>query len=40
VAEGKIDKVLLEDLIDSILYQRDYSEELKWRLYKAISIDS
>ena len=36
VAENKIDKVLLRDLIDSILYEVDYSEILKMRLIDAL----
>lgn len=36
VAENKINKFLLHDLIESILYEDDYSEELKLRLLAAI----
>lgn len=35
VAENKISKELLRDLIESILYEDDYSEELKLRLIAA-----
>ncbi|MCE7886439.1 MAG: type II toxin-antitoxin system death-on-curing family toxin [Alphaproteobacteria bacterium PRO2] len=37
VAENKIDKDLLKELIESILYEDDYSEELKLKLISAIS---
>ncbi len=36
VAENKIDKELLKELIESILYEDDYSVELKFRYMQAI----
>jgi len=35
LAASRIDKVLLHDIIDSILYEDDYSEELKLRIMEA-----
>ena len=37
IAEGKIDKNLLRSLIESLIYEDDYDEELKLRLFSAIS---
>ena len=37
IAEGKIDKDLLRSLIESLIYEDDYEEELKLRLFSAIS---
>jgi death-on-curing protein len=37
VAENKIDKDLLGDLIESLIYEEDYSEHLKLRLAIAVS---
>jgi death-on-curing protein len=39
VAENKISKELLKDLIESILYEDDYDIELKYRLLSAIVTD-
>lgn len=39
VAKGKISKELLRKLIQSILYEEDYSEELKLELASAIADD-
>jgi death on curing protein len=39
VAESKIEKDLLGDLIESLIYEEDYSESLKLRLAIAISDD-
>jgi death on curing protein len=36
VADNKIDKNLLFEIIESILYEFDYSEELKLKIYNAI----
>lgn len=36
VADNKIDKNLLFEIVESILYEFDYSEELKLKLYNAI----
>jgi len=38
VAENKIEKELLKELIESILYESDYSEELKLKLLIAITL--
>jgi len=38
VADNVIDKILLHQLIISILYEDDYSESLKLELYRAIQI--
>ncbi len=37
VAAGNIDKDLLHEIISSILYEEDYSEELKLKLIDAFS---
>ena len=37
VAAGNIDKELLHEIITSILYEDDYSEELKLKLVEAFS---
>ena len=37
IAEGKIDKDLLRSLIESLIYEDDYDEKLKLRLFLAIS---
>jgi death-on-curing protein len=37
VAAGKINKDLLEEIILSIIYEDDYSEELKLKIFEAIS---
>ena len=37
VADNKIDKELLLEIIQSIIYEYDYSEELKLKLYQALS---
>ena len=37
VAAGNIDKELLSEIITSILYEDDYSEELKLKLFNAFS---
>jgi len=37
VAAGNIDKELLLEIITSILYEEDYSEELKLKLIDAFS---
>src|SRR6056297_497663 len=37
LAAGKINKELLEEMIFSILYEEDFSEELKIKYYNAIS---
>lgn len=37
IAECKIDKNLLRSLIESLIYEDDYDEELKLRLFSAIS---
>jgi death-on-curing protein len=39
VAAGNIEKVLLHELITSILYEDDYSEELKLKLLVAFSMN-
>lgn len=36
VADNRIDKNLLFEIIQSILYQKDYSEVLKLKIYKAL----
>lgn len=36
VASNAIDKDLLHKLISSIIYEDDYSEELKLELYRAL----
>ena len=37
LAAGRIDKEFLTDIIDSIIYEEDYSEEIKLRLFESIS---
>ncbi|OYT14330.1 MAG: hypothetical protein B6I19_00570 [Bacteroidetes bacterium 4572_114] len=37
VAANRIEKVLLKDIIDSIIYEEDYSEDIKLRLLNCIS---
>lgn len=37
VAEGKIDKDLLSELIESLLFEEDFTEELKFKLACAVS---
>lgn len=37
VAAGNIDKELLHEILTSILYEEDYKEELKLKLFEAIS---
>jgi death on curing protein len=39
LAEGKIDKELLGELIESLIYEDDYNESLKLRLFLAISME-
>jgi death-on-curing protein len=39
VAAGNIDKELLHEIITSILYEEDFSEELKMKLIHAFSIN-
>ena len=39
LAASRIDKELLHDIINSILYEEDYSEELKLRILKAYRRD-
>jgi death on curing protein len=39
LAEGKIDKDLLGSLIESLIYEDDYNEALKLRLFLAVSVD-
>lgn len=36
VASGKVDNFLLKDIIQSIIYEDDFSEELKLQLIDAI----
>ncbi|WP_300976704.1 type II toxin-antitoxin system death-on-curing family toxin [Flavobacterium sp.] len=38
VADNKIDKDLLFEIIQSIIYEADYSESLKLKVYKALMI--
>jgi death on curing protein len=38
LAENKIKENLLKDLIESLIYEDDYSEELKLRLFLAVSV--
>jgi death-on-curing protein len=40
VAEGVIDKDLLFQIIESILYEDDYSEELKLAIFEAIQLSN
>jgi death-on-curing protein len=37
VAAGRIDKEFLHDIIESIVYEEDYSEEIKLKLFHCIS---
>jgi len=37
VAENRIDKDLLHELVTSTLYELDYSEELKLRFYQSLT---
>ncbi len=37
VADNKIDKDLLHEIIQSIIYEADYSEELKLKIYNALT---
>ncbi len=37
LAEGKIDKELLAEIIESLIYEEDYSEELKLKIAIAVS---
>jgi len=37
LAEGKISKDLLEEIIESLIYEEDYSEELKLKIAIAVS---
>ncbi|MEY3499157.1 MAG: hypothetical protein RL308_826 [Bacteroidota bacterium] len=37
VADNKIDKDLLFEIIQSIIYEADYSEELKLKIYNALN---
>lgn len=39
VAASRIEKELLRDIIDSIIYEEDYSEEIKLRLLSCMSED-
>jgi death on curing protein len=39
LAERKIDKDLLGALIESLIYEDDYNEALKLRLFLAVSVD-
>jgi death-on-curing protein len=39
VAANRIEKELLRDIIDSIIYEEDYSEEIKLRLLSCMSED-
>ena len=36
LADGRISKELLAEIIDSLIYEEDYSEELKLKIVKAI----
>lgn len=36
VADNKIDRQLLHEIIDAIVFENDYSESLKLKLIKAI----
>ncbi|MEI6694755.1 MAG: type II toxin-antitoxin system death-on-curing family toxin [Bacteroidota bacterium] len=40
VAAGNIDKILLHEIITSILYEDDYSESLKLKIFDAFSKNS
>jgi death on curing protein len=37
LAAGRIDKDFLRDIIDSIIYEEDYSEEIKLNLIECMS---
>jgi len=39
VAAGRIDKEFLKEIIDSIVYEEDYTEEIKLKLLHCISAD-
>ena len=39
LAAGRMDKDLLHEIIDSLVYEEDYSEEIKLKLLSCISID-
>ena len=39
VAAGKIDKDFLKEIITSIIYEQDYPEDLKLKIYNAIKDD-
>ena len=39
VAASRIEKELLKDIVESIIYEEDYSEEIKLRLLSCISED-
>ena len=39
VAASRIEKELLRDIVDSIIYEEDYSEEIKLRLLSCMSED-
>jgi death on curing protein len=39
LAENKIKEELLKDLIESLIHEDDYNEELKLRLFLAVSVD-
>lgn len=38
LAAGKIDRELLKDIIESLIYEDEYSEELKLRIIESITI--
>ena len=40
VAEGKILKELLSELIESLIFEEDFSEELKFKLMRAVMSDT
>jgi death on curing protein len=37
LAENRIQKDLLRDLVESLIYENDYNEELKLRLFLTVS---
>jgi len=39
LAAGRIDKALLHEIISSILYEKDYSEELKLKIFHCIQLE-
>ena len=39
VADNKIDKLLLQEIITSILYENDYDEELQLKIVNAIFVE-